>query len=190
MEYPLSQLKRYHALSDAFIHDLGARIRRLEPARNNTLLLPGDICRDLYLIEKGMLACFDVENDKRYCTWLMTAGDFVTAVDSFNNQVVSTETIVALTDCLLWAITRQDLDELTAAYPEFGVIRQMLTDKYHIQSRIMDAKRKRPPEQFYDYLLANYPAMVAGAPVTALASLMGITRTTLYEIIRQRRKKK
>jgi CRP-like cAMP-binding protein len=174
MEYPLSQLKRYHALSDAFIHDLGARIRRLEPARNNTLLLPGDICRDLYLIEKGMLACFDVENDKRYCTWLMTAGDFVTAVDSFNNQVVSTETIVALTDCLLWAITRQDLDELTAAYPEFGVIRQMLTDKYHIQSRIM----------------ANYPAMVAGAPVTALASLMGITRTTLYEIIRQRRKKK
>src|SRR5258708_21458493 len=102
MEYPLSQLRKYHPLSEEFIRDIGTRIRQIEPVKNNTILLKGDICRDLYLIEKGLLACYDVENDKRYCTWLMTAGDFVTAVDSFNNQVVSTETIVALTDSMLW----------------------------------------------------------------------------------------
>jgi CRP-like cAMP-binding protein len=186
MEYPLSQLRRYHPLSAAFVHDLQTRIRRLEPARNNTLLLKGDICRDLYLIEKGMLACYDIEGGKRYCTWLMIKGDFVTAVDSFNNQVVSTETIVAVKACVLWAITKTDLDELTERYPEFQIIRQKLTDKYHIQSRIMDAKRKRPPEQFYDYLLSNYPELVRNAPATALASLMGITRTTFYDILRKR----
>lgn len=188
MEYPLSELRLYHPLSAAFVHDLETRIRRLEPAKNNTLLLKGDICRDLYLIEKGMLGCFDVEENKRYCSWLMTPGDFVTAVDSFNNQVVSTETIIALTDCVLWAITKADLDQLTESYPEFQVIRQKLTDKYHIQSRVMDAKRKRPPEQFYEYLAANYPIIVRDAPVTALASLMGITRTTLYEIIQRKKK--
>lgn len=186
LEYPLSQLRQYHELSPEFIHDLASRIRRLTPARNNTLLLRGDICRDLYLIEEGMLACFDIEEGKKYCSWLMTKGDFVTAVDSFNNQVVSNETIIALSACILWVITKADLDHLTARYTEFQTIRQMLTDKYHIQSRVMDAKRKRPPEQFYEYLLEWYPALVRDAPATALASLMGISRTTLYDIIERR----
>jgi CRP-like cAMP-binding protein len=184
MEYPLSQLSQVHSLSASFIHDLGTRIRRIEPAKNNTLLLKGDICRDLYLIEKGILACYELDGDKKYCTWLMTKGDFVTAVESFNNQVVSTETIIAITRCTLWAITRQDLDQLTERYPEFQVIRQKLTDKYHIQSRVMDAKRKRTPEQFYDYLKETYPTIVNDTPIAILASLMGITKQTLYDILR------
>lgn len=188
MDYPLTQLRKYHSLSAAFVHDLEVRIRRLEPARNNTLLLKGDICRDLYLIEKGMLGCYDIEEGKRYCTWIMTEGDFVTAVHSFNQQAVSTETIVALSHCILWAITKDDLEQLTEKYPEFGIIRQKLTDKYHIQSRVMDARRKRSPEQFYDWLVGAYPSLVQRAPVTALASLMGITRTTLYEIIHRKRR--
>ena len=119
MEYPLSQLRKFHDLSEPFIRDLGKMIRKLEPRRNNTLLLEGDICRDLYLIEEGMLACFDMEGNKRYCTWIMTPGDFVTAVDSFNNKVVSTERIIALKKSLLWAITRQNFEELTETHLEF-----------------------------------------------------------------------
>jgi CRP-like cAMP-binding protein len=183
MEYPLSQLRRYRDLSPEFIRDLGSRIRRLELARYNTLLLRGDICRDLWLIEKGMLASYDHEGGKKYCTWIMLEGDFVTAVESFNNQVISTETIIALERSILYAITRQDFDHFTVTHPEFQDIRQILTDKYHIQSRVMDAKRKRPPEQFYDYLRTEYPRLVANAPVTALASLMGISRTKLYDIM-------
>lgn len=187
MEYPLSQLQRYHLLTPEFIRDLETRIRRIEARKNNTLLLKGDICRDLYLIEKGMVGCYDNEDRKHYYTWILYEGDFVTSVDSFNNQTVSTETIVALASCVLWAITKKDLDELTEKYPEFSIIRQILTDKYHIQSRVMDAKRKRPPEQYYDYLLSTYPYLV-NAPATALASLMGITRTTLYEIINRKKR--
>jgi len=182
MEYPLSQLRRYHDLSAAFIPDLSKRIRRIEARKNNTLLLKGDICKNLWLIEEGMLGCFDLEDGRKYCSWLMTAGDFVTAVDSFNNQVVSSETIIALTNCILWVITKEDFDELTRLYREFQIIRQILTDKYHIQSRVMDTKRKRPPELFFEYLLKHYPVLVRDAPATALASLMGISRTKLYEI--------
>lgn len=189
MEYPLDQLRKHRELSESFIRDLGRMIIRLQPSKNNTLLLKGDICTHLYLIEKGMLACYDVEEKKKYCTWIMTRGDFVTAVDSFNNQVESTETIIALTNCLLWAITRQHFDELTEKHLEFRAIRQILTDQYHIQSRLLDAKRKRPPEQFYAYLLKEYPAIVK-APVTTLASFMGINRSTLYDIMDKRPKGK
>src|SRR5258708_3348733 len=135
MDYPLSQLRKDHELTPELIRDLATRLRRLEPATDNTLLLPGDICRDLYLIEKGALACYDHEGRKKYCTWIMTPGDFVTSVDSFNRQVRSTESIVALSKSVLYAINRQDFDYFTATHSAFQNIRQILTDKYHIQSR-------------------------------------------------------
>lgn len=188
MEYPLSQLRKYRELSDSFIRDLSKMIRRLEPSKNATLLLKGDICTDMYLIEKGVLACYDFDEEKKYCAWIMTEGDFVTSVKSFNNQVISTEMIIALTKCLLWAITKQNVDELTEKYLEFKAIRQILTDYYNEQGREMDAKRKRPPEQFYEYLLEFYPAITQKSPKTTLASYMGITRTKLYDIINSRSK--
>jgi CRP-like cAMP-binding protein len=191
MEYPLSQLRKYHPLSKAFIRDLGSRIRRIEVKKNNTLLLRGDIATDLYLIEEGMLACYDHdENGNKYCSWLMRKGDFVTSTSSFNKQEVSTEVIIAETDCILWAITRQDFDHLTETYAEFRDIRQKLTDLYHSQSREMDVQRKRDPEVFYEYLVKNYPALVAEASVTALASLMGISRQKLHGVIKLRKAKR
>ena len=190
MEYPLSQLKQHHPLSAAFIAALGGMIKKQEPSRQNTLLIKGEICDKLYLIEEGILGCFDIDENRKYCTWLMTRGDFVTAVDSFNNRVVSTETIISLTDSVVWFITRGQFDELTQRFPEFAIIRQKLTDKYHIQSRVMDARRKRPPEQFYEYLLTTYPEIITHAPMNVLASLMGIDRSTLYGIMNRRPKKR
>jgi CRP-like cAMP-binding protein len=187
MDYPLSQLQRIHPLTPEFINDLKTRIRRIEARRNNTLLLKGDICRDLFLIEKGMVGCYDNNEKKHNYVWIYHVGDFVTSVDSFNNQTVSNETVIALTLCVLWAITKKDLEELTEKYPEFRIIRQILTDKYHVQSRVMDAQRKRHPEEFYDYLMATFPYLL-NAPVTALASLMGITRTTFYTILDRKKR--
>ena len=187
MEYPLSQLQRIHPLTPEFIHDLESRIRRIEARINNTLLLTGDICRDLFLIEKGTVGCYAKNGKKRYYTWIFYEGDFVTATESFNNQTVSGETIVALSTCILWAITKTDLEELTEKYPEFSIIRQILTDKYHVQSRVMDAQRKRGPDDFYDFLLSTFPYLV-DVPVTILASLMGITRGTLYGVLDRRKR--
>ena len=80
-------------------------------------------------------------------------------------------------------MNRQDFEYLTVTYHEFMAIRLGLTDYYHVQSRMMDVQRKHPPEEFYDYLCKNFPAIVKEAPKTALAALMGITRQTLYNIM-------
>jgi CRP/FNR family transcriptional regulator, anaerobic regulatory protein len=164
--------------------------KRREVRRKTKLLVPGEVCEHLYSIEKGILGCFETEGKKRYFTWLMMVGDIATSVNSFNNQVPSTETIVALEDCIVWVLTKEQLEYICARFVEFRIIRQLLTDKYHIQSRTMDAQRKRKPEHFYNYLEKDYPEMVSRVPNNILASFMGITEPTLYDIKKRRRNSK
>jgi CRP-like cAMP-binding protein len=164
--------------------------KRCEIRRKKKLLVPGEVCDQLYYIEKGILACFEEEKEKNYCTWLMMEGDIATSVTSFNNQVPSSETIIAVEDCILYSLSKQELEAICDRYVQFRIIRQRLTDKYHIQSRTLDAQRKRTPEHFYDYLQKNYSEMVSRVPIKILASFMGITEPTLYDIKKRRRNSK
>jgi CRP-like cAMP-binding protein len=166
------------------------KIRRIEVPRRTKLLVPGDICGYLYYIEKGILACYEEEKGKSYCTWLMMEEDIATSVNSFNNQVPAAETIMAVEDCILWILSKEDLEALCDRFVEFRIIRQRLTDKYHIQSRTLDAQRKRTPESFYTHLEKHYPEIVCRVPNKTLASFMGVTEPTLYDIKKRRRNPK
>ena len=153
---------------------------RMEVPRNHVLIKPGQVCDHLYYIEKGILSCYEKEKGKKIYTWLMQQGDIATSVGSFNFRVPSKDTIVSITDCILHILPWKPLKELSRAYPEFGDIRQQLTDKYHLQSRDVDAQRRREPEQFYQYLKSIYGANLDLIPDKVLASYMGISVATLY----------
>jgi CRP-like cAMP-binding protein len=180
-------LESVHPMPRALKLLLYETAHRTEVPKRSRLLSPGEICQHLFYIEKGMLACFDQEGDKHYCTWVMTETDIATAVDSFNNQIPSTEWIEAVEDCVLWSITKQDLEMLSGRHIEFRIIRQQLTDKYHIQSRIFDAQRKRPPDHFFDFLAKQFPEIIRRTPNHILASYMGVVESTLYKIKKERR---
>jgi len=185
-------------LSDGLQLALYKDTRRIDIRKLKFLHSRPDVCSNLYFIEKGLLCCYDQDkdSDKQYCTWAMEEGNIVTCVNSFDTGLPSTESILAVEDSVLWTIDKPRLETLTAAYPEFHHIRLRLTERYHVQSRNMDAWRKRPSEQFYTQLEATCPALVTRLPNRHLASLMGIRESTLYDVkrtvyeIRRNRRKK
>jgi hypothetical protein len=168
------QLALYNTVTQVGFRRLGFVHRRPAP------------CTNLWFIEKGLLCCYDLDQDsgRQYCTWAMEEGNIVTCVNSFDTGLTSAESIQAVEDSVVWTIDRPQLERLTAGYPEFLHIRLRLTERYHVQSRTMDAWRKRPPEQFYDWLRTAYPSLVSRLPVKHMASLMGIRESTLYGIRR------
>jgi CRP-like cAMP-binding protein len=114
----------------------------------------------------------------------MEERNIVTCVNSFDTGLPSTESILAVEDSVVWTIDRDQLETLTRSHPDFQHIRLRLTEHYHVQSRNMDAWRKRPPEQFFALLETAYPSLVTRLPNKHLASLMGIRESTLYGIKR------
>jgi len=186
MKDVIAYLSAVSPLTDGLQVALYNTVRKIEIRRLRVLHSRPDVCTNLYFIEKGLLCCYDLDkdSDRQYCTWAMEERNIVTCVNSFDTSLPSTESILAVEDSVLWTIDRPQLETLTRSYPEFQHIRLRLTEHYHVQSRNMDAWRRRPPEQFFAWLEAAYPSLVTRLPNRHLASLMGIRESTLYGIKR------
>ena len=187
MKEIIDLLETVHPIPDALKILLYETAVRREVPRKTRLLSPGQTCNHLYYIQQGLLACFDQDKDNSYCAWLMSEKDIATSVNSFNCEVPSTEWIETVEDSVLWTISKQQLEELSHRFLEFRIIRQHLTDKYHIQGRTCESQRKRPPDHFYDYLAGEYPEITRRVPNHILASFMGVVESTLYKIKKDRR---
>jgi CRP-like cAMP-binding protein len=159
-------------------------IVRLEVPRNHVLLKIGQVCDYYYYIEKGILSSHRLDKEKEYCAWVMFPGDIATAVDSFNNRVPSNETVRAATDCVLHLLSWKNVIDFTDKHRAFAKIRQSLTDYYHLQARDLDVQRQHPPEEFYAYLKEKHAEHFNLIPRKLLASYMGISEASLYNIIK------
>ncbi len=161
---------------------------RMEFQKNDIVLKRGGTCDYLYYIEQGLLGCYELFKKKEIYNWVMLDGDIATSVESFNHRVVSTETIIAIEPCVVWALHWDHLERISEESADFRAVRQALTDIYHIQSRNMESQRKRGAAHFYEYLSQEHPELIARVPIAILISFMGITKPTFYSMLEKRRK--
>jgi len=172
--HPLSQHLKDH-LSDIL------KIREL--SKKDYLLKTGRICTDICFVEKGLLRCFYLKEEKEVCSWFMKEGDVIISVESFFQQQVSNESIQALEDCTLYYITYSELQHTFTYYPEFNFVGRILTEKYYTLSeqRLYSIRMQRASER-YEYLISNFPELIQRVPSKYIASYLSITEETLSRI--------
>ncbi|HEV2481761.1 MAG TPA: hypothetical protein VGS79_18970 [Puia sp.] len=172
------------AMPPKFELELLHSIERIEIPKNRVLLERGQICDHYYYIEKGILSCHELDDagGKEYCTWLMFPGSIATSILSFNERVPSIDIIRTEEKSVLHLLPWKNVDRFTRQSRQFAFIRQELTNKYYLQFSKMDAQRLRPPEQFFQYLETLYGDDFYRVPGKIMASHMGISETTFYEI--------
>ncbi len=105
-------------LSDAELEDLARRLRPMELAANEPLFTQGDPGDRMYFIESGRVALRTVTAEGLTTVAELGAGETVgeTALLTGKSRV---GTARAATDLQLWALEKDDFDELTHKYPRF-----------------------------------------------------------------------
>jgi CRP/FNR family transcriptional regulator, anaerobic regulatory protein len=166
--------------------------QRQEFKKRSILSKPGEICKYVWFIEKGLLHSFElVSPGKTICHWFMMKYDIATSVVSFFNQTNSEETVETLEDSVVHVMSREDLFAGFAEHPSLLLLTFLITTRYYCETRIMESiLRKKKPEELYPFLLQHHPEMVKCVPKNHLASFMGISETTFYEKIAPKENKK
>jgi CRP-like cAMP-binding protein len=158
-------------------------IRKRNIKKGQILLKTGEVCRNLYFIQKGVLRCSYYIKDKEVSDWFFWQGETVVAIDSFYDQAPSEDCIQALEDCELFYISFLELEYLYEHYIEFNYIGRVLTLKYlrvfheHVRNirRLSATKRCQ-------ILLQKYPGLIDRVDLGHLASWLGMTRETLSRV--------
>lgn len=183
MDAFLALCHRIQPLSAPLEAALRQRVRPETAVARQHLLQPGQVAQRLYFLESGLVRGYYEKDGKEVTAWFMREGDFVLSILSFFSRQPSHEYLQALSDCRLWSISYEHLQELYRQFPEFNAVGRVLTEKYYVLSeqRALNLRMLSAAER-YAQLLTDFPDMFQRVPLKLLASHLGLTPETLSRL--------
>ena len=176
-------IKSYHSLGSAAMEDLNNRFEEKVLTKSEYLVTEGKTCRHLYFLQQGALRGFYNLEGKEITHWFAFENDFVTSFHSFITQQPSVENIQALEGSILWAISKDSLDELMSRHHEIEKVVRIAYENYYIrlEERFVNAHFATAAER-YQNLLQRSPHFIERVPLGLIASYLGISSETLSRI--------
>jgi CRP/FNR family transcriptional regulator, anaerobic regulatory protein len=153
----------------------------IEQIKKGTILLyEKNVCKNLWFLAEGLLRSYHNIGNKEITSRIMFTGHIVISPGSFFTQTPATESIEALSDCIVAKISFQDLQDVYRKFPEFNYHTRIVTEQYfYKQEQRLYMLRKHDAVAKYNYFLENYADYLKDIPLMYLASFLNISAETL-----------
>jgi len=183
MQLLLNHITGYASLSEEASEAIAGSFHKKILAKNNQLLREGQVCRELYFLEKGALRGYYNAEGKEVTHWFGFENDFVTSFHSFSTGTAAVESIQLLEGSILWSISKDDLGALLDRFHQVERLLRIAYEKYYIrlEERFVNAQFKTAAQR-YEELLHASPHILERVPLGCVASYLGISQETLSRI--------
>ena len=148
------------------------------------LLRQGQVCKELFFIFQGVLRIV-VHNEKgnEVTHFFLKENQFCSILNSFNNEIIAEEGIVAACDAEVLAISKSKLLELYQKVPYLKnlldqIMQQALLDKIQIRNSYLG----QDSTTRYQLFMMRQPDIAMRVSLTDVASYLGITPQSLSRI--------
>ena len=154
------------------------------------LLYEGNVSENLWFLAEGLLRSFHNIGDKEITSRLMFSGHIVISAGSFFKQVAATESIEALSHCMVARLSFSELQYIYEKHPEFNYHTRLITEEYfYQQEQRLYMLRKHDALAKYEFFLEHYASYLENIPQKYIASFLNITPETLSRTRNKLRKK-
>ena len=153
--------------------------------RHHHLTKPGRVAGHAWFILKGSARGYTLDATKgvEVTTWFWLEGDFVWAMDSFCRKLPTRFYIQLLEDSVLQLVSRQDLENTVALFPQYRHLERAITEAYHARlHRHYHLRASRPARERFEQLMARQPQLFHKASVKDIASFLGMFPDTLSRL--------
>ncbi len=160
-----------------------SKLTRVVIPKKAFLLKAGAVENHLSFIEQGIVRHYipKVENDITYA--FSFAGEFVSGYESFLTRAPSICNIEALTECVLWQIKHNDLEEIYEKTKAGNIIGRKASEMLFIEKSKRELSLLNDTaEERYLNLFKEQPQLIKFIPQKYLASYIGITPQALSRI--------
>lgn len=143
----------------------------------------GKVSRYMGLVESGMFQYYVIKDGEERTTYVNVEGTFFASVKSYISQTLAQESVRAIADSSISAISYENLKTLVNELPPFKEFYINLLEQSICG---IDASRHNlivlNGEQRYEFLMKNEPHILQLVPLQYLSSMLGITPRHLSRI--------
>lgn len=175
--------QKYIALSPEAINRLAEIIVPQKFSRGAKVLKEGDVCSNMYYIEKGLTRQYYWKNGKDVTEHLEYEGGIVLCIESFFLKEPTRLMIETLEPSVLYAIPYDKFEELTRSSYEFCQLKFAFLEHSLIMSqKKADTLRFESAKERYQRTLRDHPDLIRRAPLHYVASYLQMTPETLSRV--------
>jgi CRP/FNR family transcriptional regulator, anaerobic regulatory protein len=161
-----------------------SKFKEVTYKKNELILRKGNVCTQLYFIEKGLVRGFCIVNEKDNTNWFAPEGTLATSVYSIISKKPSLESIITLEDCKMQTISRNDLYDLYERFPVINEMGRKLIETYYLEleERVQALQFDTAKERYLSFINKEGKDLLQRVSLGHIASYLGITQETLSRI--------
>ena len=179
----VAALRRYLPLDEAQAGQLQRMSRPARVLRGEHLFRPGEVCRRLFFMARGLVRCYYLFDDKEVNLRLICDGSAVLPLTSLVTQQPAQEHIQCLADCEGWWLSLEDMlrPDTAAAWEP---LRRVLAERHYLsmERRLLTIQYKSAAQRWRYFCETMEPRIVAETPALHIASYLGVTPESLSRI--------
>ena len=158
----------------------------LVPIRYNKgdmILREGEICENIYYIDKGLVRQFYFKNGKQITEHLGEDHTIVMCIESLFREEPTKLQVEALEPTLVYALPKQHLEEVALHNVNIQILYRKILEESLIISQVhADLVRFETAQARYKKMCKLWPQVVLRAPLVYIASYLQMTPETLSRV--------
>jgi len=175
-------------LDDAESDIILSKLQHKTIKKNATLLSAGEVCRNIYFVNRGCMRIFNSDKEGGEHNILFYPENWWAAdVASFTGQVPAFYGINALEETEVFYLSYTDLEQLYVLVPKLERFFRILTQNgFSLYQRRINSNLSKTAEERYSQFQKQYPKLEQRIAQKQIASYLGITPVFL-SMIRKRK---
>jgi CRP-like cAMP-binding protein len=179
----IDKLQEFQKLPDEVVEEIISRVKKVHLHKRTMVLKEGQVCENIYFIDKGLARSYYTSEGKDYTTDICLEGEFMVEFSSFAHQSPSLQNLELIEDCTLYYLSYTDLQELYSKYPITERIGRLIAEYHYLSLSTHSYLLKfNTTSERYDYLFNTKIEIIGRAPLGVIASYLGMSIENLSRI--------
>lgn len=175
--------RRYSTMTHDELDMLESILVAKKYAKNEKVLIEGEVCENIYWIVKGLLRQFYYKNGKELTEYMATENSIVMCIESLFKEQPTQLQIVALEPTYVYCLPKAKLEAVAMKSVNIQILYRKILEESLILSQVRaDMLRFEPAIDRYQKLVKRAPQLVLRAPLVYIASYLQMTPETLSRV--------
>ena len=177
-------------VTEETIQQMKAQIKVVGVKSKNTLIIPGEICKNIYLVVDGGFVCRHIhEKDgsaKTINFYLTDLHPIMACLDSFFTQTSTNCELRAISNSVVAALPKTVMDTLIDqdkyfAKFHFEIVSTAMREENELKTKLIAYSSKEK----YDFIVQEMPSVIQKVPSKYIAEFCGISAEWLSKLKKQ-----